>query len=251
MSDYDAASVRKEGSVLVISFKEPIDVSVDRLATQAPDYIGAARRDPDGMAVRLALARQVTVNAMPAGEKYFVDLLPDTWKGLPPSLPQDVVEELARRAHEAEQLLERERRIVALEKIPPVRVRLASEPTFTRFVFGIPQQVSVTAAREKNGLTLTFDAPLKFDLADAEAALPGTVAAIKAQLQDTSASVHFDLPGKVDVRTFRDETGYAVDIVGRGRQAGRERRGKSGLAAGYGAASICADRNDTAAERAE
>ena len=216
MSDYDAASVRKEGSVLVISFKEPIDVSVDRLATQAPGYIGAARRDPDGMAVRLALARDVTVNAMTAGERYFVDLLPDTWKGLPPSLPQDVIEELARRAHAAEQMVERERRIVALSKIPPVRVRLATEPTFSRFVFGVPPQVSVTAAREKSGLTLTFDAPLKFDLADVEAALPNTVAAIKTHLQETSASVHFDLPGKVDVRTFRDENGYAVDILGAG-----------------------------------
>jgi tetratricopeptide (TPR) repeat protein len=220
MSDYDAASVRKEGSVLVISFKEPIDVSVDRLATQVPDYIGAARLDPDGMAVRLALAREVTVNAMAAGEQYFVDLLPDTWKGLPPSLPQEVVEDLARRAHEAEEMVERERRIVELEKIPPVHVRLATEPTFSRFVFGIPQQVSVTAIRDKTGLTLTFDAPLKFDLVDVEAALPSTVAAIKTQLQDTSASVHFDLPGRIDVRTFRDENGYAVDVVGAGAKPG-------------------------------
>src|SRR5579884_595873 len=89
MHDYDEAHVRQAGNVLIISFRAPIDVSVERLAVQLPEYVGGARRDPDGKAVRLALKRPVTINAMPAGEKYFVDLLPEGWKGLPPGLPQD------------------------------------------------------------------------------------------------------------------------------------------------------------------
>jgi tetratricopeptide (TPR) repeat protein len=214
MSDYDPGSVRKEDNVLVIKFADPLDVSVDRLATQAPDYIGAARRDPDGMAVRLALAQEVTVNVVTAGEKVFVDLLPNDWKGPPPGLPQDVVQDLARRARKAEALLERERRIAALGKIPPVRVRLATEPTFSRFIFAIPPQVSVTAARDKGVLTLIFDAPLRFDFGGILAALPPAVGGIKTQEQDTSASVSFTLPGRIDARTFRDENGYAVDIIG-------------------------------------
>jgi hypothetical protein len=214
MSDYDPGSVRKEDNVLVIRFAEPIDVSVDRLATQAPDYIGAARLDPDGMAVRLALAQEVSVNVVTAGEKVFVDLLPDDWKGPPPGLPQDVVQDLALRARHAEALLERERRIAALGKIPAVRVRLATEPTFSRFLFAIPPQVSVTVARDKGALTLMFDAPLRFDFGDIFAALPRAVSGIKTQAQDTSASVIFQLAGSVDARTFRDDNGYAVDIIG-------------------------------------
>src|SRR5580698_4036093 len=46
MSEYDEASVRLANNVLVISFKRPVDVSIDRLASQIPDYVGAARRDP-------------------------------------------------------------------------------------------------------------------------------------------------------------------------------------------------------------
>jgi len=95
------------GSIIVIRFKQPVDIPVDKLSDAVPDYVGSARRDPDGMAVRFALKRTVTVNAMTAGEKYFVDLLPDTWRGQPPGLPQDVVEALARRARDAEQLAER------------------------------------------------------------------------------------------------------------------------------------------------
>jgi len=35
-----------------------------------PDYVGSARRDPDGSAIRLSLQRRVTVNTMTAGTHY-------------------------------------------------------------------------------------------------------------------------------------------------------------------------------------
>src|SRR5580693_1540207 len=37
MSEYDDASVRIANNVLVISFKRPLDVSVERLTSQIPD----------------------------------------------------------------------------------------------------------------------------------------------------------------------------------------------------------------------
>jgi hypothetical protein len=213
MSDYDPASVRQSDNVLIISFREPVDVSVEQLATQVPDYISGARRDPDGMAVRFALKRTVTVNAMTAAEKYFVDLLPDTWRGLPPGLPQDVVEALARRARDAEQLVERERRLVALQKFPPVRMHVATQPTFTRYVLDVPEQIKVAVKRADKAVTLTFDAPLKFDLGDAVAALPATVSAIEPQTLEQSASLHFRFTDDVQVRAFRDNGNYVVDVV--------------------------------------
>ncbi len=211
--DIDAA-VRTAGNVLIISFKEPLDLSVDRLAAQAPDYIGAARRDPDQKAIRVALAQKVTVNSMAAGEKFFVDLLPETWIGVPPGLPQDVVEELARRAHEAERLVRQARLAQRQKKIVPVRVRVATQPSFTRYVFDIPDQTTVSADRSKERLALTFDAPLKFDLADADAALPRAIEGINAELDDDSSVVKFTFLAKVDLRTFRDEKSYVVDVVG-------------------------------------
>jgi tetratricopeptide (TPR) repeat protein len=213
MADYDEANVRQAGSVLIISFKQPINVSVDRLAVQAPDYVGGARLDPDGRGVRLALARKVTFNAQSAGEKFFVDLLPDSWKGLPPGLPQDVVADLVRRAHEAEQLVAREHKTVQQQQSAPIRVHVATQPTFTRYVFDLPDQISVSVDRAKDRLILAFDAPLRFDLADAKVSLPSEVKAIDSELDDTSSSVRFSLLAKVDVRTFRDEKGYIVDIV--------------------------------------
>src|ERR1700685_1948115 len=109
MSEYDEASVRLANNVLVIGFKRPIDVSVERLTSQIPDYIGAARRDPDGKGIRVALAQQLKLKATSAAEKYFVELLPTSWSGQPPGLPPEVVADLARRAGEADRLERKDR----------------------------------------------------------------------------------------------------------------------------------------------
>ena len=78
------SEVTTAGSILVIRFKRPVDIPVDKLSDAVPDYVASARRDPDGSAIRLSLARRVTINTMTAGERVFVDLLPDSWSGQPP-----------------------------------------------------------------------------------------------------------------------------------------------------------------------
>ena len=210
---YLDASARVAGNVLIISFSRPVDLSVDRIAEQASDYIGAARRDPDGTAVRVALAQTVTVHTMSAGEKFFVDLLPQSWTGLPPGLPQDVVEQLARRARQVEVLEQREKERNEQQKVAPIRVHVATEPTFTRYVFDVSDHIGVSADRDKNRLVLNFGTPLTFDLGEADAALPDGVQEITSELEDDSSLVRFILASKIDVRTFRDEQGYVVDVV--------------------------------------
>ncbi len=207
------ASVHSAGNVLIIAFDKPILISVDRLPVQASEYIGAARRDPDGRAIRIGLARKVSVNSIAAGDKFFVDLLPDTWTGPPPSLPQEVVEELARRAREAERLERLAHQAEQQKKVVPVPVHIGDQPTFTRYVFDVSDKTSVSADRGKDRLTLSFDAPLAFDLSDAEAALPASVASIHAEAEQDSTLVRFSFLTAVDLRTFRDGKSYVVDIV--------------------------------------
>ncbi len=214
MSGYNDASFRLASNVLVISFKKPIDVSVDRVPAQLPGYVGAARRDPDGSAVRFALERPVKVHATSTGEKFFVDLLPDTWTGLPPGLPQDVIDDLAQRAREADAIIRKAHQAEQQQtELAPVRVHVGVLPTFTRYVFDVPAGASVAADHPKDQLLLTFDAPIKFDLGDAEAALPRAVETIDTQVKGAATLVRFTFADKVDVRTFRDGQGYDVDIV--------------------------------------
>ena len=137
LSEDIESQVRVANNIITVSFQRPVQINVDRIGINAGGYISVARRDPDGKAVRLALARKVTVNSMAAGERLFVDLLPDTWVGLPPGLPQNVIQELARRAREGEKQV-RQQRQLAREKQKPIPVRVVVQPTFTRYVFHCP-----------------------------------------------------------------------------------------------------------------
>jgi hypothetical protein len=219
-----ASQVRVANGIMVISFKKPVDVLVEKLSVGATDFIGAARRDPDGMGIRIALARQVKVNTMTAGERLFVDLMPEPWTGLMPGLPQDVADELTKRARDAEAKAKQQLQMAAWRNQPPIRVRVGKQPTFTRYVFDLPEKVAVSNARAQDTLTLAFDAPLKFDLADAQAALPATLESIEAKpdAASASASVRFALAAKVDVRTFRDDNSYVVDVVTPDAKKGRD-----------------------------
>jgi tetratricopeptide (TPR) repeat protein len=201
------------GSIIVIRFERPVDVSVDKVADAVPDYVGSARRDPDGSAIRLSLSRKVTINTMTAGERLFVDFLPDSWKGPPPSLPAEVVRELADRARAAERELRQERAISEAKKRPPVRVRASVQPTFVRFVFEMPDGVGVSSVLNEQKLKLVFSKALAFDLADAKLAAPPNVASINQKVEGETAVVEIVMLGDVDVHSFREDKNYVIDVA--------------------------------------
>ena len=202
------AEVRTSGMIVVIKFVRPIDVNVDKLWEGAPDFVNSARVDPDGSALRLALARKATPNVMVAGERLFVDLLPDTWSGPPPALPADVIKELAERAKEAERLLRQREAALAAKKRPPIRVRTSSQPTFTRFVFEMPEGTGVSTILNKERLSLNFDSGLSFDLADAKVVTAPNISAITQKMEGENTVVEFNLIGDAEVHSFREERNY-------------------------------------------
>ena len=207
------SQVKVANGIIIVSYRRPIAVNVDKLAANAPGYVSAARRDPDGKAIRIALARKVTVNSIAAAERLFVDLLPEPWAGLPPGLPREVIDDLAKRAREADRKLRQHRVLARQAKMLPIRVRVASQPTFMRYIFDLPELIGVAAHNDKDRLTLTFDALLKFDLADAKATLPPVIASIDSEIDQEAVLVRFAFGGKVDVRTFREDLSYVVDVT--------------------------------------
>ena len=207
------SDVSTAGSIIIIHFKRPVDIPVDKLSDAVPDYVGSARRDPDGTAIRLSLARRATVNTMTAGERIFVDFLPDSWTGPPPSLPAEVIRELAGRARAAERALRAQMAVNAAKKRPPVRVRASVQPTFVRFVFEMPDGVNVSSVLNDQKLTLQFNSVLNFDLADAKVAAPPNIASINQRADVDSSAVDIVLIGEVDVHSFREEKNYVIDVA--------------------------------------
>lgn len=216
------AQVRLANNILTINFPKPVDVSIERIAQHAAGYVSAARRDPDGKGIRIALARKVTLNSMAAGERLFVDLLPDTWVGLAPGLPREVIDELAKRAREGERKSRQQRALAQQQKTAPVRVRAITQPTFTRYVFDLPELIAVSADNNRERLTLTFDAALRFDLADAKATMPPIIESIDSETDHDAAVVRFNFGARVDVRTFREDNSFVVDVETADRKSARQ-----------------------------
>ena len=210
---------RVANNILTITFEKPVDIAVERVAANSGGYVAAARRDPDKKAIRFALARKVTMNSIGAAERLFVDLLPEGWSGLAPGLPRDVIEELARRARDAERKTRQQRALARQAPSAPIRVRVAMQPTFTRYIFNFPELVAVSADNSKDKLTLSFDGAYKFDLADAVAALPPMVSSITSELERETATVRFNFSSMVEVRTFREDNSYLLDVITPGAKA--------------------------------
>ena len=62
-----------------------------------------------------------------------------------PGLPQEVIDGLVRRAREAERQLHKQQAEEKNKKPPLVRVKVANQPTFVRYVFAMPGTVNVGA----------------------------------------------------------------------------------------------------------
>ncbi|MFN3658952.1 MAG: tetratricopeptide repeat protein, partial [Pseudolabrys sp.] len=208
------AKVQVSGAIMVITFDKPVGVSVDGLNAGARDYISAARRDPDGTAIRIALARSVKVNTIPAAERLYVDLLPDSWKGMLPGLPQEVVDELASRAREAERQLHKQQLTAKAKQSPLVRVRVARQPTFTRYMFDLPAGANAVPEREDGRFRLNFDQQIRWDLADAKASLPATLESVEGETDYDMSVVTFVFKGAPELRTFREDRSIVVDVGG-------------------------------------
>jgi len=206
------ATIQVTYPIMVVSFKKPVAISVDRLNIIASSYISAARLDPDGMSIRIALAQKVKFNSIPAAERLYVDLLPETWSETLPGLPREVIDELAKRALQAERQLRLQRVSAKTERPAAIRVKVATEPTFTRYVFAMPDLANVVPDNADGKLTLEFDQPIKWDLSDARVALPPALKSIDADLDEDSVAVTFTFNGDPQVRTFREDRSIVVDV---------------------------------------
>jgi tetratricopeptide (TPR) repeat protein len=206
-------NVQVSNGILIIAFEKPIAISLDQIERKLPGFVQAARRDPDGTAVRISLSRKFTVNSMEAGEKLFIDLLPENWVGLPPGLPQDVVDELSRRARDAERTARSKRNLVTEADLATVRLSVAKAPNFSRFAFELSQPLPVTVERDGQEFRIQFDAPAKIDLGEARAALPPGVLALDLVFGERRSTVKLVLAPRSEVREFREDKSVVVDVT--------------------------------------
>nr|WP_321456406.1 hypothetical protein [uncultured Cohaesibacter sp.] len=209
-------SVKQDNSIFVVRFDNSVQATpVTNLPSILPDYITVARLDPDGKGLRIAFKPNVRVNTMEAGEKLFVDILPTSWQGLPPSLPQDVVLELAKRAEEALRLARSlEQSKLATRTNPKLDLRVGDHPTFTRiaFVWNVP--FDSTFQRQGQEVRVDFNHKADVDLSKLRAELPSLVNDISMNHDGGGTKFSIIVSPTSDVRAFREDDSYVVDITG-------------------------------------
>lgn len=211
--DLPKATVKSVNGVMLVTFDRPVDFSVEKLTSELPSYISAVRLDPDNKTVRMALQKPLRANLMEAGDKLFLDFLPDNWKGLPPSLPREVIEDLSRRAKEAEDLARKLVRKKASEEVKDLTFRVGTTPTFSRLVFELPVFAPVDLSKDQDRVDLAFLANLRLDAARLKAALPSLIKDVQVETADGQLKIGLTTAPGVDVRGFREDDNYVLDLA--------------------------------------
>ncbi|WP_332684958.1 hypothetical protein [Bosea sp. (in: a-proteobacteria)] len=205
--------IRVANGVLVVAFGQPVKVDPSRIARELPAYVSLARVDPDGRGLRFALARTYRANLLEAGDRAFVDLLPENWVGQLPGLPPEVVAELTRRLR----LAEARARDVARAPAPeptPLGFRSVRLPTLDRLMFATPAEARLTPRLDDGQLTLAFDQPLQLEPGRIRSLLPAGFTLESARNEAGGTELVFSVPKERQLRSFQDEAGWTVDLAG-------------------------------------
>jgi tetratricopeptide (TPR) repeat protein len=203
--------VRVANGVVMIGFSQPVKLDPSRLAAELPAYVSVIRIDPDGRGLRLALARPYRANLLEAGDKAFVDLLPENWTGQLPGLPPEVLAELTQRLR----LAEARARDIARMPAPapkPLGFRTARLPTLDRLMFSAPPEALLTPSLDDGKLTLSFDQPLAVTPSQIRSLLPADFTLEQATIADDRTQLVFSVPKDRQLRSFRDEAGWTIDL---------------------------------------
>lgn len=218
--DLPAYTMKIENGVLSIEFEEQVSVILPDVGTTMPDYLSVARVDPDGRGLRMGLRSGFNFNRIEAGEKLFIDLLPPTWQGMPPALPQEVVDELAERARLAAIRAERDRKAAGIEEFnPQATVRIGRNPTFMRVQFDWSVPTTGEYVQEGELGLIVFEWPVQIDLRELAADLPPEIAAVESATNPDGSTVTLQLAEGVVPRFYENSPQQYildVDIAGAG-----------------------------------
>lgn len=214
--------IQADNGVLTMEFTDSLQVVLPDIAGQLNAYVSVARIDPDGRGIRLGLRAPYKINVMEAGEKLFVDLLPEGWTGVMPGLPNDVVQELSRRAREAALDAERKHKaeLVAVDK-PHVTLSVGRHPTFIRlqFEWNIDTQAKYTF--EAPDGRLQFALPVPIDLYAIQADMPPELVDVQNHISVDGSEIVITAAKGVVPRYYENTPReFVVDIDVKGAKQG-------------------------------
>jgi len=204
--------IRVANGILVVAFANPVTVDVAKIAKELPDYVTIARVDPDRRGLRFALSKPYRANLIETADKAFIDLLPETWKGLLPGPPPEALAEMNQRLRVAEARA-REAARQPPTPLKPLGLHSAKLPTLERLIFQTPTEVSLKPELVDGALALTFDQPMTVDAGAIRRSLPDGVTLVSSATDSGATRLALSIPKDWQVRSFRDDEGLTLDLL--------------------------------------
>lgn len=200
--------ISQVNGVLILNFDAPVDLDLGHLGFEIPNYISAARLDPDKRAVRFALAKTLKPNVLEAGNDLYLDLLPTTWKGAAPGLPTEVVQALSRKARSAEANAQ----VNSIKSNGTLSVDAASSTRMSRLIFRGTGSDDVKISKKGQVLELAYRGQWQFDLPRVRSELPRGFESIETAERDGNLIITLRAVDGVKIDGRFEDNGVVVDV---------------------------------------
>ncbi|HXJ03257.1 MAG TPA: hypothetical protein VNH44_18710 [Micropepsaceae bacterium] len=193
-----AASVAD--GVLTLRLGRAITNNIDTLTESLSPYVATGRRDRDGLTYSFALKGPVALHTSTQGNQTAVDLVPDSFKGVPPDLPPPPPPEVKKEA-------------LDLTKLPNIKMRIGEYSDHTRVVFDWPTPVVYTVYPGQGRISVRFEAPAKPDFSVLQTRSPAWVKSAGWHLDGSATVVDLETDAESTFKDFRDGAKVVIDVM--------------------------------------
>lgn len=215
--------LQSDNGVFTIALDKPVKLTLPDISGALPNYITAARIDPDQKGIRLGLKSAFRINPTEAGEYLFIDFLPEGWTGVLPGLPQDILTELTKRSQQAALEMERRKKAETIATNPPkFTLRVGRNPTFMRLQFDWSMNVEGRFSQKGDQGAITFDMPMPLDLFPLLSDMPKEIVKVANATDRDNSVVSFRFAKGVTPRFYQNgqrQFVLDIDLLGGKKQA--------------------------------
>ena len=198
LTQADQVTAQTTGEVLTIGFSRKVAITPQAIVQALPNYIAGGRSDADGKTFHFALSQPLRLHVSSAADKFVVDLLPQSFTGKAPDLPQPK-KSVPKPVNPSE--------------LPALKVRSGAYQHFTRIVFDWPRNVNYTVFPGAGKLTVRFEALANPDFSVLTREAPPWVKAAGWHVEGQGIVVELSIDAASGYHDFRDGTHVVVDVL--------------------------------------
>jgi hypothetical protein len=185
--------------VLTMRFGHSVNINIDAFTQGVGDYVSAGRSDRDGLTYRFALKQPLALHTSTQANQTAVDLVPDSFKGVPPDLPPPLPAEAKNAPPE-------------IGTLPVIKMRIGEYENYTRVVFDWPAAVLYSVYPGQGRISVRFEALAKPDFSVLQTRSPAWVKAAGWHLDGTATVVDLETDGESTFKDFRDGPKVVIDV---------------------------------------